>query len=316
MSLDLRFTLAAFVASALTTLPACSKSEDDAIPNPVTSQAQAQAAQSSLAAAQSAHSQHVHADEPMPDSGGGAVRMAMPDNDGGAAPMAMPAASAADAPMNMPGASSPAATGMARLLGQPPAMGPGAGGGLPAAMGAPHLYHLGAETFFIDQAAAVGATPDQQSKLTAIKEKALLAYTTAQRKVDQAEQDLWALTSAERPDGAKIEATIVEIGRLQGKQRMEYVRGIGEAVSVLTDAQRKAVVAQSPAPMQSGAMPSAATPPPMKPGMKMGEPSPSSGGMGMGPPKGMGMGGMKPPNAGSMGSMADGGSSRGGMGPM
>ena len=74
--------------------------------------------------------------------------------------------------------------GRMRLMGQPPAM--NTAGGLPPALGAPHLYHIGAEGFFLEQGSAIGLTPEQQATLSAIKEKADLAYTATQRKVDDA----------------------------------------------------------------------------------------------------------------------------------
>ncbi|MBC7061353.1 hypothetical protein G6O49_23520, partial [Salmonella enterica subsp. enterica serovar Enteritidis] len=89
--------------------------------------------------------------------------------------------------------------------------------GLPAAIGAPHIYHLAADTFFLDQATALGLTAEQQKKLTALKESAGVAYATTQRKIDQKEQDLWVISSSEAPDVAKIETKIGEIARLTGQ---------------------------------------------------------------------------------------------------
>jgi hypothetical protein len=292
MRLAIRLAAGSLVVGALSMLPACSRSEDDRVTSGASgATSQAQAAQSSLAAAQAAHDQHVH--------------NAMTD-EAGAAPMGMPADSAAAAPMGMPAGSAtgaamaPAApSGMARLLGRPPAMNaPPAIGALPTAMGAPHIYHLGADGFFADQSPAIGFTPEQQTKLAAIKEKATSAYATVQRKIDQAEQDLWLLTSVEKPDGAKIDAKVADLGRLTGQQRIDYIRSIGEAVGVLTDAQRKAVVAQAPVSMPPGA-----TPAPMAPGMPMASAAPPMGGMAKG--KDMGMG-MKPPS-GSMAAPPDAG---------
>jgi hypothetical protein len=274
-------------------------------------QGQAQAAQSALAAARSANDQHIHDGTTASDAGGPA-----------ASNPAMPAGGSADTgdpPMNMKGSSGGASTGMSRMLGQPPMMGaPAPKSDLPAALGAPHIYHIGAETFFVDQASAIGLTSQQQSKLAALKESATLSYATTQRKIDQAEQDLWVLTSAEKPDSGKIEAKIGEITRLGGQQRMDFLRTVGEAVAVLNDVQRKAVVSQS-GPMQpgspaggSGSMNSSGS------GMGMGNSGMGMGnsGMGMGN-SGMGMGnsGMGMGNSG-MGMGKDAGPSTGGMGHM
>ena len=281
----------------------CSKADDDTKGATTNPSAQAQAAQASIASAQAAQAH------------GAAV---MAQDDGAAAPMAMGDSAATAPSMNM-NAPAGAPTGMARMLGQPPMTGASnAKGGLPPAMGAPHLYHLGAETFFLDQAGAIGLTGEQQKKLAALKEGAALAYATTQRKIDQGEQDLWVLSSSEAPDVAKIEMKIGEITRLAGQQRMDFIRTEGIAVSALSDAQRKAVASQGAA-MQPGAMPPGAS----APGMSMGGAAPPSAGMGG---MGMGMGGpgkmsagpsggMPPAGMGKMGGMPDSGSS-GGMGHM
>lgn len=311
------------VTFALGTLDGCSKVDDDvaAAPNPTR---QAQAVQASIASAQAEHDRHALA--VMQDAGAAAP----------SAPMAT-GASTGDSPAMAMGASTGGApAGMARMLGQPPmAGGSGPAGGLPPAMGAPHIYHLGADTFFLDQASAIGLTSDQQKKLAGLKDSAALGYATTQRKIEQGEQDLWALSSSEAPDIAKIETKIGDIARLTGQQRMDFIRTMGKAVGVLSDAQRKAVVLQG-GPMQPGAMPP--TPgasgmsmgdggPP--PSMGMGDPGKMPGGMGPGGkmpppgmrmgdpgkmPGGMGPGGMPPPGLG-MGGMADAGAS-GGMGHM
>ena len=191
-------------------------------------------------------------------------------------------------------------------------------GALPAATGAPHLYHLGADSFFLDQANTVGLTSEQQRALTALKENAAMAYATTQRRIEQGEQDLWVLSSSDNPDITKIEAKIGEVARRTGQQRLDFIRAIGKAVSVLSDGQRKAIAAQAGA-MQLGTMPPAAGAPSMNmgsppaPTMPMGRmPAGAMPPPGMGPPGGMplpGMGppgGMPPPGMG-MGSKPDAG---------
>lgn len=223
--------------------------------------------------------------------------------------MATGAPSADSPPMTMGAPVGGSPSGMARMLGQPPMpSGSSAAGGLPSAVGAPHIYHLGADTFFVDQANAIGLTSEQQTRLVALKANAAAAFATSQRKIDQGERDLWVLSSSETPDIAKIETKVGEISRLSGQQRIDFIRAVGVAVGVLSDAQRKAVASRE-MPMQPGAM----ALPPGASGMNMGA-APSSSGMPTMPmgaptkmPKGMKMGGM--------GGMGDAGSS-GGMGHM
>ena len=101
---------------------------------------------------------------------------------------------------------------------------------------APHLFHLGASGFFLDHP-EIALTVEQRSKLSAIRETAGLGYATAQRKIDQAEQELWSITSAEHPSASRVEAKLTEIARLSTRQRMDYILAIGQAVAQLTDAQ-------------------------------------------------------------------------------
>lgn len=189
--------------------------------------AQAQAAQAAIANAKQEHEAHVR---------GGMPAMPMADDD---AMMASPPAASATTPPGMP----EMASDRARLLGQPPST---AKIDLPPAVGAPHLYHFGAQTFFLEQSGAITLTPNQEAQLTAIKASADAAYAETQRTLDAAENVLWTLTSLEKPDGKKIDAKIKEIGRLGAQQRMDYVRAIGTAVAVLDEAQQKAAIALAP----------------------------------------------------------------------
>ena len=194
--------------------------------------------------------------------------------------MSDPASPATDPAMTM--ANTVTTPGRTALLGQPPAS--NAPGALPPAPGAPHLYHLGAEGFFLEQGRAIGLTDEQRRRLTAIKEKAERAYSETQRKIEEAENAMWTLTSAERPDAAEIDAKITSIGRLGAQQRMDYVRAVGSAVAILDAVQQKAVVA-----LGSAAMNPAAAGAPMTKGSMA--PAPSGGAM-PGAASGMKMGGM------------------------
>jgi Spy/CpxP family protein refolding chaperone len=133
---------------------------------------------------------------------------------------------------------------------------------LPGFPGASHLYHIGSTGFFLDHSEHITLTIEQQKSLNQMKEDSELAKNTAKRKIDQAEQELWQLTSADQPDEGKIEAKIGEIEKFRGDERLAFIRSVGEAAKVLTDEQQKSltgVAPPAPAPMPTPA-PAAATP--------------------------------------------------------
>ena len=140
------------------------------------------------------------------------------------------------------------------MMGMPPAgggMGTMGGGGpmtaaLPGFPGASHLYHIGGTGFFLDHAEHISLTVPQQAALNAIKEKALLAKAANQRKVDTAEQELWALTASDQPDATKIDAKIREAEKLRGDERLDFIRSIGDAAKLLTDGQRQSLLGFQP----------------------------------------------------------------------
>ena len=111
---------------------------------------------------------------------------------------------------------------------------------LPGMPGVSHLYHIGSTGFFLDQP-QISLTPDQQSRLRQIMERALLERGNADRGIEQAEQELWALTGA-GADAARVEAKIAEIERARTNQRIEFIRAVGEAIEVLTSEQRNALL--------------------------------------------------------------------------
>lgn len=113
---------------------------------------------------------------------------------------------------------------------------------LPGFPGASHLYHIGETGFFLDHPEHITLTDAQQKKLNAIKEATLLATSTAERKIAEAEQGLWKLTAAAEPDIKKIEAKAKDIAQLQVSTRIAFIRSVGEAASVLTKEQREALV--------------------------------------------------------------------------
>lgn len=116
---------------------------------------------------------------------------------------------------------------------------------LPGFPGASHIYHIGATDFFLDHPEHITLSTDQQVKLNAAKQKAVTDKANAQRKIEEAEQQLWELTAADQPDAGKIEAKVREIEKFRGDQRLAFVRSVGEATKVLTDDQRKILIGQA-----------------------------------------------------------------------
>ncbi len=116
------------------------------------------------------------------------------------------------------------------------------GASLPGFPGAAHIYHIGATGFFLDHPGHITLTPEQEEKLSQIKERALLEQAAFERKIAEAEQRLWTLTGSDQPDLSKIEAQVREIERLRGDKRLAFIRAVGQAASVLTDEQRNALI--------------------------------------------------------------------------
>jgi Spy/CpxP family protein refolding chaperone len=113
---------------------------------------------------------------------------------------------------------------------------------LPGFPGASHLYHIGAEGFFLNHDVHISLTADQHQKLERIKEKAMLDGASCGRNIDKAEQDLWELTASDTPDAAAIEGKLREVEKLRGDQRLAFIRAVGEAASQLTEEQRHVLV--------------------------------------------------------------------------
>jgi len=147
---------------------------------------------------------------------------------------------------------------MAGMMGMG-AMSSGAAGTMPQSVlpgfpGASHLYHIGATDFFLDHPQHIALTTEQKAALNKIKEQALLAKSTADRAIQQAEQELWTLTAADQPDAAAIETKIAEIGKLAGAERLAFIRAVGDASKLLTDQQRKILTGFAP-PAPAAGMP-------------------------------------------------------------
>ena len=198
---------------------------------------------------------------PPPVVVGSTFQLAMMDEMGGGA---MPAGGAtpSGAPpsgMSAPMADTPAAGSMGRARGSMQAqrgtsnMPPTSR--LPGFPGGSHLYHVGASGFFLDHPQHITLSTAQQTALNRIKEKALLDRANSTRRIEEAEQELWTLTAADAPDGAKIEAKVRVVEKLGGDQRLAVIRAVGEAAKVLTPEQQAALLGTKP-PM--GSTPAAA----------------------------------------------------------
>lgn len=139
----------------------------------------------------------------------------------------------------------PAMTGMAAMGTMKAAPKMAMQSALPGFPGASHLYHIGSTGFFLDHPKHITLTNEQRTRLSQIQQKALLEKATAQRKVDEAEQQLFTLTGADQPNQANIEAKIQEIAGLRAQQRLAYIRTVGEASQVLTVEQQRQLVGQA-----------------------------------------------------------------------
>ena len=189
---------------------------------------------------------------PMP--GGGGMGMDMDMVKMGAMPATPPAAGMA----KMSGGWMMSMMGMMDMdmMGMGGASGSMAQSALPGFPGASHLYHIGATDFFLDHPQHITLTTEQRAALSKAKEQAALAKGTADRAIQQAEQELWMLTAADQPNVKLIEAKITEIGKLTGDERLAFIRAVGEASQLLTDEQRKILTGFAPpvsaAPMAGG----------------------------------------------------------------
>jgi hypothetical protein len=110
---------------------------------------------------------------------------------------------------------------------------------LPGFPGASHIYHIGATGFFLDHPDHISLDTTQQQELNRLKQGALLAKASTQRKINEAEQQLWELTAADQPDAEQVKAKVEEIANLRGQQRLDFIRAVGEAAQVLADDQRQ-----------------------------------------------------------------------------
>jgi Spy/CpxP family protein refolding chaperone len=116
---------------------------------------------------------------------------------------------------------------------------------LPGFPGASHIYHIGASDFFLDHPQHITLTTEQETRLVKMKQMTLTTKASGQRKIEEAEQQLWELTASDQPDVAKLEAKVREVEKLRGDQRMAFIRSVGEAAQALTEEQRKILIGQA-----------------------------------------------------------------------
>ena len=181
--------------------------------------------------------------------GMGMMQSEMGGMGGGAMPAAAPAAGMSGGGMGMMDMDKMEMAGMMGMMGGMSGKGGSSmamSSALPGFPGATHIYHLGAPGFFLDHKTHIALTTEQTAALNKAKEQARLAKSTADRTVAQAEQELWMLTAADQPDAAAIEAKIREIEKVRGDERLAFIRSVGEASKLLTDAQRKSLTGFAP----------------------------------------------------------------------
>lgn len=129
--------------------------------------------------------------------------------------------------------------GMMNMMGMAPSASMAGAAALPGFPGASHIYHVGGTDLFLDHGQHVGLTLPQRTTLGQLKERTTLDQASIDRKVEQAEQELWSLTAADQPDAAAVEAKVAEIEKLRGDKRLAFIRAVGEAAKVLTPEQRQ-----------------------------------------------------------------------------
>ena len=113
---------------------------------------------------------------------------------------------------------------------------------LPGNSNAPHLYHLGETNFFLDHAELMDLNQQQTKQLDNLKQTWYSHSKQITKDIDALEEQLWQLTAEGKPDAKKIEEKIRQITALQTNLRIDFIRKVGEAVSVLSPDQVKALI--------------------------------------------------------------------------
>jgi len=117
---------------------------------------------------------------------------------------------------------------------------------LPGFPGASHLYHIGADSFFLDHDEHIMLSIEQRADLGQIREQSQLQSATFDRQIAELEQELWVLTASDSPDIVQIEKKIRQITQVGGDQRIAFIRSVGVAAQVLSEDQRGILVGDQP----------------------------------------------------------------------
>ena len=118
---------------------------------------------------------------------------------------------------------------------------------MPGQPGGSHLLHIGSTGFYLNHSQHITLTPDQRARLNRLKEKAMLEQASAQRGIDQGEQELYTLTGTDQPDNARIAAKIADIEKMRAAQRMNFIQAVTDASNILTHEQHQALLGTMPA---------------------------------------------------------------------
>ncbi len=137
-------------------------------------------------------------------------------------------------------------------MGQAASMGPSSFfSELPGFPGASHLYHIGSTNFFLDHPQHITLSLEQQSRLGEIRMRALLERSDFNRKIQEAEEQVWLLTASDQPNSVNIEAKVRESEKLQGDFRLAFIKHVGEAAMLLSIEQRNALLGQVSSAVQA-----------------------------------------------------------------
>lgn len=117
---------------------------------------------------------------------------------------------------------------------------------LPGDSNVPHLYHLGEIEFFLDYVNTISLRQQQIQQLDKIRQVWLSHNDLVTKDINELEEKLWLLTAEGKPDANKIEAQIRHISKLQSNLRIDFIRSVGKAVSILTADQIKALASSNP----------------------------------------------------------------------
>jgi hypothetical protein len=115
---------------------------------------------------------------------------------------------------------------------------------LPAFPGNKHLYHIGADSFFLDKTNLISLNTTQQQQLTFIQNNWQQTDKNLDDKLSQAEQALWLLTAEDSPSVELITTEMEKIALLQMKQRLHFIQNVGNAATILTNEQRQILTQQ------------------------------------------------------------------------